>query len=69
MPRLKSMTLKRRKANAMSDTKKNYLRFDVAQRFEHLLLIISFTLLALTGLPQKYSLEPIPPRTTGIKNL
>ena len=43
----------------MSDTIKNYLRFDVAQRFEHLLLIISFTLLGLTGLPQKYSLAPI----------
>ena len=43
----------------MSDTTKNYLRFDVAQRIEHLLLIVSFTLLGLTGLPQKYSLAPI----------
>lgn len=33
---------------------KSYLRFSVAQRVEHLLLILSFTTLALTGLPQKY---------------
>lgn len=43
----------------MSEKTKRYLRFDVAQRIEHLVLIISFTLLALTGLPQKYSLSPI----------
>ena len=34
---------------------KSYLRFDVAQRIEHAVLIASFTLLALTGLPQKYA--------------
>jgi formate dehydrogenase subunit gamma len=34
-------------------------RFEVAQRFEHVLLILSFTTLGLTGLPQKYAAAPI----------
>lgn len=34
---------------------KQYLRFDVARRIEHLLLIISFTTLGVTGLVQKYA--------------
>lgn len=33
-----------------------YKRFDRWQRFEHGLLVTSFTILVLTGLPQKYSL-------------
>ncbi len=32
-----------------------YQRFTAAQRFEHLVLLLSFTVLALTGLPQKYA--------------
>ncbi|MEJ5241244.1 MAG: cytochrome b/b6 domain-containing protein [Anaerolineales bacterium] len=36
-----------------------YLRFNLSQRIQHLILVISFTLLALTGLPQKYPLSPI----------
>ena len=43
----------------MSESNQNYLRFQVAQRIEHLVLILSFTILGLTGLPQKYSLAPI----------
>lgn len=35
-----------------------YTRFSVGQRVEHALLIISFTLLGLTGLPQKYAGSP-----------
>lgn len=31
-----------------------YIRFSIFQRVEHLVLILSFTLLGLTGLPQKY---------------
>jgi cytochrome b subunit of formate dehydrogenase len=34
------------------------LRFVFPQRMEHLLLIASFTILALTGLPQKFSSAP-----------
>ncbi|MFQ5343472.1 MAG: c-type cytochrome domain-containing protein [Anaerolineae bacterium] len=35
-----------------------YTRFSVGQRVEHALLIISFTLLGLTGLPQRYAGSP-----------
>jgi formate dehydrogenase gamma subunit len=33
---------------------KTYPRFSLGQRWEHLVLILSFTVLLLTGLPQKY---------------
>jgi len=33
---------------------KTYLRFDIGQRWEHMLLFLSATTLLLTGLPQKY---------------
>ncbi len=36
-----------------------YLRFSIPQRLEHILLLISFTTLALTGLPQKYPVAGI----------
>lgn len=39
----------------MSNSVKTYLRFNVWQRLEHGLLLISFTVLAVTGLPQKYA--------------
>jgi formate dehydrogenase gamma subunit len=35
--------------------KSYFLRFSIAQRLEHLLLVLSFTILALTGLPQKFA--------------
>jgi len=38
----------------MSKTHSAYLRFDIGQRLEHGLLMLSFTLLAISGLPQKY---------------
>ncbi|MDL1910223.1 hypothetical protein FBQ81_05945 [Chloroflexi bacterium CFX6] len=40
-----------------SETKK-YVRFDLLQRLQHIVFMISFTLLALTGLTQKYALAP-----------
>lgn len=40
-------------------TKQSFLRFSVFQRIEHWVLFLSFTTLALTGLPQKYPLSPI----------
>jgi cytochrome b subunit of formate dehydrogenase/mono/diheme cytochrome c family protein len=43
----------------MSPKIQSYLRFQLAQRFEHIVLILSFTTLGLTGLPQKYPLSPI----------
>ena len=39
----------------MSATEKRYLRFTLPQRVEHLVLLISFSLLGLTGIPQKYA--------------
>lgn len=39
----------------MNKRKALYPRFDTGQRLEHALLIISFTVLAITGLPQKFA--------------
>src|SRR3972149_12503 len=36
-----------------------YLRFSVLQRIEHLILLISFGLLGITGLAQKFAANPI----------
>ncbi len=36
-----------------------YLRFSVPQRLEHILLIVSFSTLGITGLIQKYSAAPV----------
>lgn len=38
----------------MSKGSERYPRFDTGQRIEHALLILSFTVLSITGLPQKY---------------
>ena len=38
---------------------KTYTRFDLLQRIQHMVLLISFTILALTGLPQMFALAPI----------
>lgn len=38
----------------MSEHTPTYRRFDFWQRLEHALLVISFTVLAVTGLPQKF---------------
>jgi formate dehydrogenase gamma subunit len=38
----------------MSQRNMTYFRFNLWQRLEHGLLVISFTLLAISGLPQKY---------------
>jgi len=38
-----------------SKTQAYYKRFGPAERMEHLALIVSFTMLAVTGLPQRYS--------------
>jgi cytochrome b subunit of formate dehydrogenase len=38
---------------------KTYTRFDKVQRIQHIIFLISFSVLGLTGLPQKYILSPI----------
>ncbi len=39
----------------MSETPERYLRFPLIRRIEHWTMAISFTILAVTGLPQKYA--------------
>ena len=46
-------------ASAASENKKTFVRFDRIQRIEHILFLISFSLLGITGLPQKFPLSPI----------
>jgi cytochrome b subunit of formate dehydrogenase/mono/diheme cytochrome c family protein len=43
----------------MSEANKTYLRFRILERIEHFVLILSFTTLGFTGLPQKYALNSI----------
>ncbi len=43
----------------MSEHTKKYERFNIARRLEHILLILSFTTLAVTGLIQKYALNTV----------
>jgi cytochrome b subunit of formate dehydrogenase len=38
----------------LSESQKLYPRFRIGARIEHIILLVSFTILALTGLPQKY---------------
>ncbi len=38
----------------MSKENRTYLRFPLARRIEHLVMLLSFTTLGLTGLPQKF---------------
>jgi cytochrome b subunit of formate dehydrogenase/mono/diheme cytochrome c family protein len=40
-------------------TVKTVTRFSLLQRLEHLVLLLSFTMLALTGLPQKFATVPL----------
>jgi len=40
-------------------SKKVFVRFDISQRIEHFSLLVSFTTLAVTGLPQKYASSEI----------
>lgn len=42
------------RGGVMGKVRERYQRFDRGQRIEHGLLILSFTLLSVTGLPQKY---------------
>jgi cytochrome b subunit of formate dehydrogenase/mono/diheme cytochrome c family protein len=43
----------------MSEANKQYIRFSILERIEHLVLVLTFTTLGFTGLPQKYALNPI----------
>ena len=45
-------------AKVRETAKKYYTRFDVLQRIEHLVLLVSFTILGATGLAQKFATSP-----------
>jgi len=42
-----------------SQSTRTYVRFSLSQRLQHLIMLLSFTGLALTGLPQKYPLNAV----------
>ena len=42
-----------------SDDKVKFNRFDISQRIEHIVFLLSFSILGLTGLIQKFSASPI----------
>jgi cytochrome b subunit of formate dehydrogenase len=46
------------KSKSMKETPRTYVRFALAQRVEHIIMLLSFTTLGLTGLPQKYAAHP-----------
>ena len=48
------MTAKANVTSSQVQQEKTFLRFNLGQRWEHMLLILSATTLLLTGLPQKY---------------
>ncbi|MCX6079719.1 MAG: hypothetical protein NTW32_09330 [Chloroflexi bacterium] len=48
------MTGKPNITNSQIQQEKTFKRFNIGQRWEHMLLILSATVLLLTGLPQKY---------------
>ncbi|RME82541.1 MAG: hypothetical protein D6775_10630 [Caldilineae bacterium] len=43
------------KERAMTEQTRTFERFGILERIEHFLLLLSFTLLAITGLPQKFA--------------
>jgi cytochrome b subunit of formate dehydrogenase len=40
------------------EKQKKYVRFSLAQRIEHIIFLISFSILGFTGLPQKFADSP-----------
>ena len=47
----------------MNDDQKQYPRFRIGARIEHFVLMVTFTVLAVTGIPQMFSLESAVART------
>lgn len=44
---------------ALNQPPQTYTRFTLSERIEHLVMLVSFTILGLTGLPQKFAQSPI----------
>ena len=49
----------------MSSQTQTYQRFPIARRIEHIVMILSFSLLGLTGLPQKFPHSEFPFSSPG----
>ena len=47
------------KSNVTKEAQRTYVRFSLAQRVEHVLMLLSFTTLGLTGLPQRFASHPV----------
>jgi cytochrome b subunit of formate dehydrogenase len=45
---------------------KDYVRFDISERLEHFILLLSFSLLGITGLAQKYATSPAGTYVLGV---
>ena len=45
--------------NSTKETQRSYVRFTLAQRVEHFVMLLSFATLGLTGLPQRYAAHPL----------
>ena len=44
---------------AKKEAERTYVRFSLAQRVEHILMLLSFSTLGLTGLPQRFASHPV----------
>jgi len=51
---------------SMEEKPERYLRFPLFRRIEHWVMALSFTILAVTGLPQKYAENPISEFVLGL---
>lgn len=47
-----------KKQKARKEAQRSYVRFTLAQRVEHVLMLLSFSTLGLTGLPQRFASHP-----------
>src|SRR6187402_3242221 len=56
----------RRDARMSNATVRTYERFPLARRIEHWTMMLSFTILAITGLPQRFSSSPVSIAFVGI---
>lgn len=54
----KSKTRPEQSRRVQKEAQRTYVRFTLAQRVEHVTMLLSFATLGLTGLPQKYAAHP-----------
>ena len=52
-------TKSKARKEAKKEAGRTYVRFSLAQRVEHILMLLSFSTLGLTGLPQRFASHPV----------